>query len=66
MLEGADLLASELGATLLREQILSATPYPSIFQPWEVSAAWVRQAKPDDGIGWLLSILKQAANMITE
>jgi DNA-binding transcriptional LysR family regulator len=69
MLEDTDLLAivgERIGRDFARRANLECHALPLDLQPWEVSAAWVRQANPDDGIGWLLSILKQAANMLTE
>ncbi len=69
MLEGSDLLAvvgERIGRDFSRRASLECHAVPLDLRPWEVSAAWIRQTNPDEGVFWLLSMLKQAANLLSE
>ena len=69
MLDGTDLLTvvgERIGRDFSMKGNLECHAVPLDLQPWEVSAAWIRQANPDEGVRWLLSILKQSADMLSE
>jgi DNA-binding transcriptional LysR family regulator len=67
MLEGSNLLTvvgERIGRDFSRTATLECHTVPFALQSWEISAAWRRQANPDEGILWLVSLLRQAGGML--
>ena len=68
MLEGINLLTvvgERIGRDFSAKASLECHAAPLALQPWEVSVVWIRQANPDEGVLWLFSMLKQAANLLS-
>jgi DNA-binding transcriptional LysR family regulator len=67
MLEGSDLLTvvgERIGRGFSRSANLECHTLPLALQAWEISAAWRRQTNPDEGVLWLVSMLRQAADVL--
>lgn len=67
MLEGSNLLTvvgERIGRDFSRTATLECHTVPLTLQSWEISAAWRRQANPDEGVLWLAAMLRQAADML--